>query len=70
MFKEANGSREQIAELVQTAPANTIVLTLAGRQVTLRFTTTHLRDLQAIDLHVDNRDGDGADVCHHHRLPK
>lgn len=70
MFKEANGSREQIAELVQTAAANTIVLTLAGRQVPLCFTTTHLRDLQAIDLHVGNRDGDGADVCHHHRLPK
>lgn len=48
MFKHANASREQIAELVQTATGNTIMLTLAGRPVALRFTTTHLRDLQAI----------------------
>ncbi len=54
MFDHANGSREQMAELLQTATNTAISIALAGRKVTLFFTATHLNDLKSILIAESN----------------
>ena len=48
MFKLANGSRDIMLELFSKIDSLLLDVVLAGKSVTIRFTKTHIIDLQAV----------------------
>jgi hypothetical protein len=51
MFQYANDQRERIQELLETAVGQEIELTLGGQATTMRFTETHIADIQTCLAH-------------------
>ena len=55
MFMYANDSRDELKSGLIDLDGGELELTLAGRQITIFFTDTHIEDLRII-VEVDNRD--------------
>ena len=60
MFKHANGSRDQLKEMVIEARANELEIMLAQHPTQVYFTKTHLFDLRAV-IAVESEHDNGAD---------